>query len=81
MTDLGTAIMLAMADQRWTIEPRPGHTRVWSPVSRQDVRIPATWLCDDALEYELRTMLLTLVVVHGLRWEEDDPRGGNPVLN
>jgi hypothetical protein len=73
MTALATLIVLAMADQLWGIAFHRDYLLAWSPVSRQQVRIPLELLEDEAREGDLRLMLLGLVVMHGLWFEGDAP--------
>jgi hypothetical protein len=68
MSHLGDAIMIAMADQGWTLVVSREYLIVRSPVSGQVRRLPLVWLDDPQYGADMIVAAYLLVNVHGLIW-------------
>lgn len=68
VTKLAAAILTALQEQSWTVSIGALWVEAISPTSPQGFVFPADLLEQDALEGELRLVLLSIVVFGGLEW-------------
>lgn len=66
MGELGTAIILAMRDQNWTVIPMDAQVYIESP--KGNGRFAPIELFQAKYERNLRRVLLTWIVFEGLHW-------------